>query len=294
VTEFLRISQEVLPRKCFLRHAVELKSGSLTPGGVPVHLQLLGGHPERLALSALRAVELGAVGIDLNFGCPAPTVNSHDGGASILRAPERVEAITAAVRQAVPREIPVSAKIRLGWDDPNAVHEVAARVEQAGASWLTIHGRTKTQGYMPPAYWKPIGEVKRRLSIPVVANGEIWTLQDFHRCREETGAEHFMLGRGALANPQLAPQIAHALGILPTEPKPYPAPDEWKRLLLRFLAISEPLSDNPHYSLRRVKQWMRYVDNKRPFAGFHELKRLEAAQDLPPLLERLQFPAVSL
>jgi tRNA-dihydrouridine synthase C len=127
----------------------------------------------------------------------------------------------------------------------------------------------------------------------VVANGEIWTVEDFLRCREETGCEHFMLGRGALANPQLAAQVAHELGLLPEKPVAYPDPADWRVLLTRFLEISEPLSDNPSYSLRRVKQWMRYVALKRPFEGFHELKRLEAPEALPGLLERLEFPALT-
>jgi tRNA-dihydrouridine synthase C len=294
VTEFLRVSQIALPKKVYPRHAVELRSGSRTQAGVPVIFQLLGGNAERLALSAARAVEMGAAGIDLNFGCPAPTVNSHDGGAAILRSPCRVEEIVGAVRKAVPAHIPVSAKLRLGWDDPNAIYENAARAEAGGAAWITIHGRTKMQGYTPPAYWGPIGEVIRQRSIPVIANGEIWTLADFHRCREETGAEHFMLGRGALANPRLAPQIAHALGILPDPSHAFPAQPEWQQLLHRFLELSDPLQGkNPHYSLRRVKQWMRYVAMKQPFAGFEEIKRLENPAELPSLIKRLHFPVVT-
>lgn len=291
VTEFLRISQIALPKKCYVRHAVELKSGSRTQTGIPVLFQLLGGNAERLALSAKRAVEMGAAGIDLNFGCPAPTVNSHDGGAAILKSPCRIEEIVKAVRNAVPPEIPVSAKLRLGWDDPNAIFENAARAEAGGASWITIHGRTKMQGYTPPAYWGPIGEVRKQLKIPVIANGEIWTLEDFQRCREETKAEHFMLGRGALANPKLPSQVAHALGILPQTTSSFPSEEEWRLLLTRFLEISDPLKgNNPNYSLRRVKQWMRYVALKRPFEGFDELKRLEDPELLPNLLSRLKFP----
>jgi tRNA-dihydrouridine synthase C len=293
VTEFLRISQIALPHKCYPRHAFELRHGARTASQVPVIFQLLGGHAERMALSAARAVEAGALAIDLNFGCPAPTVNNHDGGAAILKSPCRIEEIVRAVREAVPAHIPVAAKLRLGWDDPNAVHENADRAAKGGAAWIAIHGRTKTQGYTPPAYWGPIGEVRRRLDIPVIANGEIWTVEDFLRCREETGCEHFMLGRGALANPQLTAQVAYELGLLPEKPPAYPDPADWRFLLTRFLEISEPLSDNPSYSLRRVKQWMRYVALKRPFAGFDELKRLEAPEALPGLLERLEFPALT-
>lgn len=293
VTEFLRISQIALPNKCYRRHAVELAKGSRTDSGVPVLFQLLGGNAERLALSAARAVEMGATGIDLNFGCPAPTVNNHDGGAALLKDPPRIEAIVKAVREAVPKEVSVSAKLRLGWDDINQIHENAERAARGGADWITIHGRTKTQGYMPPAYWGPIGEIRRNLSIPVVANGEIWTLDHFKLCREQTGCEHFMLGRGALANPELAGQVARELGILKAEAPAYPSAEEWRRLLERFMDISEPLSDNPNYSVRRVKQWMRYVAARAPFPDFERVKTMQAHAEMKNLIQELRFPALS-
>lgn len=287
VTEFLRISQIALPAKCYRRHAVELASASRTGAGIPVLFQLLGGNPERLALSAQRAVAEGAAGIDLNFGCPAPTVNKHDGGAAILRDPCRIEIIVREVRAAVPKEVPVSAKLRLGWDDMNQIHENAERAFAGGAAWITIHGRTKTQGYAPPAYWGPIGEIKRRYSLPVVANGEIWTLDHFKRCRDETACEHFMIGRGALANPALAGAIAKELGIL----KELPPAKDWNSLVGRFLELSEPLSDNPNYSLRRVKQWLRYVAAQSSFPDFEKVKVLQSTDELRHLLRELNFPA---
>ncbi len=290
VTEFLRISQVVLPRRCYPRHAIELQTGSRTPGGVPVIFQLLGGHAERLALSAALAVEMGAQGIDLNFGCPAPTVNKHDGGATLLKYPERIEGIVRAVREAVPAAIPVSAKLRLGWEDPAAIYENAERAARGGAAWITIHGRTKAQGYRPPAYWGPIGALQKSLGIPVVANGEIWTLEDFQRCREETGCEHFMIGRGALANPYLPALIARELGLpAAAVPTAFPSSEEWRALLTRFIAISQPLSDNPAYALRRIKQWLRYVANRQPFADFDRLKRLGSIEELQALLPTLQI-----
>ena len=293
VTEFLRISQIALPNKCYRRHAVELGHGSRTASGVPVLFQLLGGNAERLALSAARAVEMGAIGIDLNFGCPAPTVNNHDGGAALLRHPCRIEEIVAAVRAAVPAEVSVSAKLRLGWDDMSQIHENARRAEAGGADWITIHGRTKLQGYMPPAHWGPIGEVRKSVSIPVVANGDIWTIQDFRACREQTGCEHFMLGRSALANPELAGQIAKELGVLEQEAPVYPSREEWQRLLERFLELSEPLSDNPNYSVRRVKQWMRYVASRASFPDFERVKPVQLHEEMKGLIPELRFPSLS-
>ena len=232
---------------------------------------------------------MGAKGIDLNFGCPAPTVNSHDGGATLLKYPDRIEAIVKAVRAAVPAYIPVSAKLRLGWDSHEPILENAKRCEQAGASWITIHGRTKVQGYMPPAYWGPVGEVKKILSIPVVANGDIWTIENFRACREQTGCEHFMLGRGALANPHLPHQVAKELAIAAPVKSARPSAFEWQKLLSRFLELSSPLSDNPNYALRRVKQWLKYAAHHGDFSDFHLVKVLESESALQEILPSLSF-----
>jgi tRNA-dihydrouridine synthase C len=288
VTEFLRVSQVALGRKAFPRHMLEIGGGSRTREGVPVILQLLGGDPGRMADSARAAVEAGAMGIDLNFGCPAPTVNSHDGGATLLKYPHRIEAILRAVRDAVPSALPVSAKMRLGWDSFDPVVENAQRAEAGGASWIAIHGRTKMQGYMPPAHWGPIGEARRAVSIPVIANGDLWTLADFAACREQTGCEHFMLGRSALANPHLVHHVARALGLPHREVAPSPTAENWRVLLARFLEISGPLSDNPFYGLRRVKQWLRYASQHGDFTAFQHIKTIQSE---PALREALFLPA---
>ena len=127
VTEFIRVSGSVPPAKTFLLDVPELETGARTESGAPVQVQLLGGDPDLLAESALLACKLGATAIDLNFGCPAPTVNRHDGGATLLKFPERIEKIVSAVRSAVPKEFSVSAKLRLGWDDPRAILHNAER-----------------------------------------------------------------------------------------------------------------------------------------------------------------------
>ena len=278
VSEFVRVSANPLGIKPFLKNAPELKNKGLTSSGIPVQIQLLGGHAERLAESALNAIEAGAKGIDLNFGCPAPTVNRHDGGATLLLYPDRIESIVRTLRDAIPSQFPVSAKMRLGFQDPNAIYENARRAEQGGASWITIHGRTKTQGYIPPAYWKPIGEVKRALSIPVVANGEIWSLADFKRCQEETGSIHFMIGRGALAVPNLAREIRLALGLKIIEtPNPLrfpevPSPRLWSKLFQEFTLLQP--------SEKRIKQWVRYLKSKQDIPWWDEIKGLGSATEI--------------
>ncbi len=279
VTEFIRISGAVPSAKTFFNDVPELHNGAVTTTGTPVQVQLLGGDADRLAESAVRAVSVGAKGIDLNFGCPAPTVNRHDGGATLLKFPERVEQIVAAVRSAVPAEVPVSAKLRLGWDDPRAIHINAERAARGGASWITIHGRTKMQGYTPPAYWEPIGEVRRNLDIPVVANGEIWSVEDLRRCQEQSGCEHFMIGRGALAEPGLVTELAKALEITTTSEHVALCrgdATQWLPRILELIALSQGAGESERRTLSRIKQWLNYARHKGMVSWFDSIKRLES------------------
>ena len=289
VTEFMRVSQEVPPRHVFHRHVPELRTGALTPTGLPVQVQLLGGDPARMARAAVVACEAGARAIDINFGCPAPTVNRHDGGATLLKFPERIRGVVAAVRSAVPSEVPVSAKLRLGWDSLDAIYENAEMAAEGGAAWITIHGRTRVAGYTPPAYWGPIGRVRERLGIPVVANGDIWTIEDFRRCREETGCIHFMLGRGALANPRLPLQAAAELGLTRRDALADAHADlDWAPRLQRLVYFTEwfdgkveRASDRkPDKVLFRLKQWLRLAARYGDFTAFEAIKRAQSVDEL--------------
>lgn len=290
VSEFLRVTHQVYPNRTFIEHVPELLTQCRTPSGTPIQLQLLGGDEEMMAQNAIKGCELGAQAIDINFGCPSPTVNRHDGGASLLRYPERIRRIVSAVRSAVPASIPVSAKLRLGWENREDIFINAEQAALGGASWLTIHARTKVQGYAPPAHWRYIGEIRKRLSIPVVANGEIWSFEDFLKCREETQAEHFMLGRGIFGNPALAPQIAQELGLLPkTElPRYSTAAQDWIPILRRFAEISAPMSEGSQYTARRIKQWLKYGSVKRPLPWFDEVKRTTQLEEIFSILNRQQ------
>ncbi len=203
VSEFVRVTGEPVPARVLLRSVPELHAGGRTPAGVPVHVQLLGGAAEPIARTAALAVALGAQGIDLNFGCPARKVNEHDGGAALLRSPSRIESIVGAVRAAVCTSVPVSAKLRLGWDSCAHLHELVVAAEAGGASWLTVHARTRAQGYRPPVDWEAIGRARLAVSIPVIANGDLRTVADIMHCGQQSGCRAFMIGRGALARPNL-------------------------------------------------------------------------------------------
>lgn len=204
VSEFVRISSTLLPNKVFYRYCPELQQGGKTLSGSPVYLQILGDNPTLMAESAAKAASLGAAGIDINFGCPAKTVNNHGGGSAVLQYPEKVANVVEAVAKALPKSCPLTVKMRLGYKDKNNALELAQAIEQSGAQELAIHARTKTQGYKPPAYWQDLAIINQTLKIPVVANGEIWTLHDLKQCQAQSTCSNIMLGRGLVACPDLA------------------------------------------------------------------------------------------
>ncbi len=282
VSEFMRVTNGVAGKRAFYRHVPELLAGARTPTGLPVQVQILGGDAVMMGEWARVACEAGAMAVDINFGCPAPTVNKHDGGATLLKYPRRIREIVCGVRDAVPAHIPVSAKLRLGWDTLDAIHENAAMAIEGGASWLTIHGRTRVAGYAPPAHWAPIGEVRARAGIPVVANGDIWSLDDFRRCRDVTGCSHFMLGRGALANPLLSHQIACELGLGAEMPTVRMTPDfDWLPYLQMLIDYSWTIEGrNERTTLCRVKQWLMLASHHGCFLGFDDVKRLGAVAEV--------------
>lgn len=271
VSEFIRVTDHPLPSKVFAREIPELQN----PTGLPVQVQILGGQPEWMAKSALNAVNAGAWGIDINFGCPAPTVNRNDGGATLLKSSGRIYDIVRAVRAAVPEEIPVSAKLRLGWDSLDPITENACAVQEAGASWITIHGRTKCAGYQPPIYWEPIGKARSALAIPVVANGDIWTIEDFRRCREITGCDRFMIGRGALANPLLSWQVALELG---NSERP-PDGVTWTQWFEALVEATAHYGMTANRSLLRLKQWASIAHKFGEFQGFDQVKHCDTLSD---------------
>ncbi|MCB1689542.1 MAG: tRNA-dihydrouridine synthase [Halioglobus sp.] len=287
VTEFVRVTERLLPPRVFYRLCPELGTGGTTASGVPVFVQLLGGQPAVMAENAARAAELGAPGIDLNFGCPAKTVNRSDGGAIILREPQRVHDITAAVRAAVPAHVPVTVKTRLGFEDQALFMDIATGIEAAGASELTVHARTRRDGYRPPAYWESIAEARSRVSLPVIANGEIWSVDDALRCRAVSGCDDLMLGRGAICRPDLPRLIAAANTRGETL-----EPLNWNGitpLLLQFFETTL-LHYDAYCAGNPLKQWLVYMRGYFPQAGqlFEQVKRLRDPDAIRLLLQRSQ------
>ena len=266
VSEFIRVTGTLLPDRVFTRVVPELLHGSRTPAGVPVRAQLMGSDPVCLAENAARLAALRPAGIDLNFGCPAKVVNRHGGGAALLDDPELVHAIVSAVRRAVPRDVPVSAKMRLGVNDTSRALECALAIAAAGADELVVHARTKVDGYRPPAYWERIHEIRGSVSIPVVANGEIWTLADARRCRELSGCDTLMLGRGMVCDPGLALAIAADMNL---QREPHGESGVvWQQLLPligEFWFLIEAHIAPPARA-GRLKQWLNYLRRRHPQA----------------------------
>ena len=274
ITEFVRVVDQFLPEKVFYRLCPELKNQGFTSSGTPVRVQLLGQHPEYLAENAIRAIELGSHGIDLNCGCPSKTVNGSNGGAALLKQPELIYRATQALRQAVPSEFPVSVKVRLGWDNISQAFEIADAVEQGGATEITVHGRTKSDGYRANRInWKKIGEVREHLSIPVIANGEIWHWQDGQDCLSQTGCQDLMVGRGALN----IPNLSHVLKSN-AEKMPW---NEIQKILQKYANVENEYGSG-FYHVARIKQWLRYLNKEYDEANqeFDKIKTCQTAEDL--------------
>ncbi len=284
VSEFIRVSGHLLTDKVFLRYIPELNNGGRTLAGVPVRAQLLGSDPVSMAENAALLATLGPEGIDLNFGCPAKTVNRHGGGAALLREPEQIAAVVAAVRRAVPAQLPVSAKMRLGYDDAGLARECAQAAEQGGACELVVHARTKADGYRPPAYWEQIPAIRAAVRIPVVANGEIWTLADALRCRSVSGCDALMLGRGMVADPGLALAIrAHDAG---RQQQPLP----WPALLPQVARFWDLVCADlePRQRAGRLKQWLNLLRRRYPEAqqAFDEVRVLTDQRAITAWVQR--------
>ncbi len=285
VSEFIRVSNTLLPRATFFQICPELENGGKTASGVPVHLQLMGGDPGLIADNAAFAVTLGAPGIDLNFGCPAKTVNRHDAGATLLQWPDRLHDIVKAVRRAVPAAIPVSANLRLGFADTSLFLENAQAIEAGGAMKLTVHARTKLEGYKAPAHWEYLVPIREALHIPVVANGEIWSRKDFEACRAISGCEHFMVGRGVIANPSLGLEISSE------DEVPY-SWEEVVALLIRYQLLLAVML-NPLREAGRIKQWIKLLGRTYPEATelFIQIRRFQSPLEILEVLKNVKAAA---
>jgi tRNA-dihydrouridine synthase C len=281
VTEFIRVTDQLLPERVFYRLCPELYDGCKTPAGVPVRVQLLGSNPEALGLNAQRALALGSHGVDLNFGCPAKTVNRSQGGAILLREPKRIGNIVASVREAIGPNAWLSAKMRLGYEDTHLAVDNAQAIAAAGANELVVHARTKLQGYKPPAHWHLIKPIREAVNIPVIANGEVWNIDDYKQCQAISGCEDVMLGRGVVWRPDLACSIRN----------PNHLYYQWQQVHPLVMGFCERVAMQvpARFQGARVKQWLALLGRVYPEAAttFAQIKRLKTLAEIETCLRAM-------
>ena len=297
VTEFLRITDKLHAERSFRRICPESYLDWKTPSGTPVHLQLLGNHVSAMTDNACRGAELGAPVIDVNFGCPMyvrstqKSINSRRedgnkvnacgetyGGSIMLQFPDEIFNLLSTIRKAMPSHVPLTAKMRLGYDDKSLAIENAKAIEEAGVSQLCIHARTKVEGYKPPAHWHYIARIKEKVSLPILANGEIWNLDDYQLAKQESQCEHIMLGRGAVAMPDLSTQIQKF------ENGENHQAQDWNERLKDMLWMMEAIrqNNNEKATQGKIKQWLTFLKFRyaeaHPF--FQDIKRLKTLEEI--------------
>ncbi|CAB3782524.1 tRNA-dihydrouridine(16) synthase [Paraburkholderia ultramafica] len=290
VSEFVRVTGSVLPARVYEREAPEVLHGSLTASGTPMVIQLLGSDPEWMARNAAHAATLSPHGIDLNFGCPAKLVNRHGGGAMLLTDPEQLNRIVSSVRAAVPASVAVTAKMRLGVSDTSQAIDCAVALAEGGAASLVVHARTRDHGYRPPAHWEWIARIDAAVDVPVIANGEVWTVADWERCRAVSGCADVMIGRGAVSDPFLALRIRGLMD-------PFPSNGEWQDVLRYIAGYLKQLQARVACSHEhgRVKKWLSYLQRTWPQAAeLHAaIRRVQDSHEILGVIERARAPGES-
>lgn len=253
----------------------------------PAAAQIFGCDPEIMAQSAKECLAFAPDIIDINMGCPAPKIAGNGGGSALLKNPALAEKIIRAVVNAV--DIPVTVKIRTGWDfeNINAV-EMARRAENAGAAAITVHGRTKAQMYAPPVDIETIAEVKRSVSIPVIANGDVTDGLSAARMIEETNCDYILVGRGALGRPWVFSQISAYLHHEVILPEP-PVSEQMRVMVKHIRRICEYKGEKVGIrEARKHAAW--YIKGIRGAAGYRrEVGALSSIEEL----ERLAFKIAS-
>ncbi len=220
----------------------------------PIGFQLFGSDPEIMAQAAEIAAEMKPDFIDLNFGCPVKKVVKRGAGAALLKDVALVGKIARAVVKVSPA--PVTAKIRKGWNQKSAnALEIARELEQAGVAAITVHGRTQSEMFRGTADWEIIAEIKRKISIPVIGNGDVRSAEDAKKMLDETGCDLVMIGRGALGNPWIFQQANYFLET--GELLPPPTPQQKLEIILRHLddRVQGEQSKRALFEMRKHLSW---------------------------------------
>ena len=255
--------------------------------GVRCGVQIFGSEPEFMARGAQLALELsGADFVDINMGCPMPKIVNNGEGSALMKDPALAGRIVRAVCDAV--DVPVTVKTRKGWDKSHAnVVELAKVLQDNGASAVAVHGRTKTMLYSGVADWDIIAAVKRAVSIPVIANGDVISPEAALRCLNRTGADAVMVGRAAFGDPWLFPQIRAALAGEPVPERPPLAAR--MELALRQMELAKADKGEHIACLEARKQLAWYLRGVR-FSNYYkqEISRIEVMEDVYRIIRGIQ------
>lgn len=264
------------------------KSASLlrkNPGSI-CGAQIFGSEPEIMAQGARRAMELcQADYLDINMGCPMGKVVSNGDGAALMRDPDRAARIVEAVKQAV--EVPVTVKCRLGWDRGSIqVVSFAQRMQQAGCDAIAIHGRTRAMLYSGAADWDTIKKVKDAVTIPVIANGDIFSGEAAVQCRKRTGADGLMIGRAAFGDPWIFQEVLAALsGSTVTRP---PLAQRMETALAQFRLAMEDKGE--HIACLEARKHLAWYLRGVPHSGWYkaQISQLSSCQEVEAIVRAIQ------
>ncbi len=245
-TEFMRVPSNAHVQSLAKRYHVH------ETAPIPQAAQLMGSDPELMAAMAYEVAQRGALRIDLNCGCPSNTVTGKGAGSSLLKEPEHLNKVATAMVQAV--SIPVTAKLRSGFEDTSLFKENLLAAQESGIRFLTLHPRTKVEGYGPPANWALIAEAKQLLKIPVVGNGDILCVEDALNMLKQTHCDALMIGRGSVMNPFIFHEIkAHFAGT--------PFQRNWESFLVFLKTFVEgiPADMTLRGQINKLKQLMGFL-----------------------------------